>query len=110
MLVKSSLVVVALALPAVASADRFCYYWVENGTADTYETPPLDLHSPPFPDVSQLNGHLVVALTKDSCRRSVLRSKVRRPASKNASRTPVTTPGAEIAPGVDPENPATPTN
>ena len=119
MLAKTSLllvsVIVGVGLSTTASAKRFCYYWVDDaGTADTFETPPLDLTSPPFPATEQLNGHLVVALTKDSCRRSVLRSKVRRPAGKNASRTPVNQPGAEIGPGVDPEeapsDPPSPTN
>lgn len=91
-------------LSAVASAERFCYYWVDQGgNADTFETPPIDMSSPPFPETGSLNGHLVVALTRDSCRRSQFRSIATEPRPGAQPRTPISAPGAEIAPGQLPE-------
>lgn len=93
---------VNLALSASASAERFCYYWVDDsGRAETYEIPPIDVAAPPFPDTRSQNGHLVVALTKDSCRRSVFLSEID-PGAVTDEREAISTPGAEIAPGVAP--------
>lgn len=103
---KTTLLIAGLTLAGNANAQRFCYYWVdEEGNADTYLTPPVGMAAPPFADLSSLKGHLVVAMTNKSCRKSVLLSKPTQLAIERAqARTPVATPGVEISPAAVPQD------
>lgn len=105
MLFRTFAFAIALTASGVASAERFCYYWVnESGTVDTYETPPVDLSAPPFGDGVASNGYLIIGVTKKSCRSSQLLS-VATQVVRAPARDPVIQPGANVSSGIAPVEP-----